>query len=266
MPTYGEEKRRDMARSVLPSRRAKGAREDKRRVHGEVRSRIRDLIVKGDWDNESDLALDPQRHKPYQGIKVVVRDRRDGDNLAPLMRWAEAKADELGDTPEERCAALRAMLPDNIVGWHAMTHVDHLDAFETNPIRNAWRYARADRQASYRENYNKVVRVAHKVFENGGHSAFNIELRRAHVRTGHDRRCPVFEYDADKDRMAIRHVVKHNVLCHTCTADPRLLLGAHDIDEFARDVASEITGSPHLYWETLAYHGEYGAVLDEFDN
>lgn len=133
-----KDKNRDMARSVLPSTRRKSARLDKQTVHGRVRSRVRDALKVTDdhepyfWDEPADLHVNPQRDRRYGGIREVVRDRRAADKVSPLMRWAEAKADDFGDTPQERCSALRAILPPNLIGWHAMSHVSALGEYDTD--------------------------------------------------------------------------------------------------------------------------------------
>ncbi len=178
MPTYGEGKKRNMSRSVLPSTSRKRSRLDKRRVHHEVRAKVRDLIENEDWDN-TDLLVNPQRHKPYNGIKTVVRERRDADKLGPIMRWAEAIAPEIGDTPAERWVALRSMLPPGVIGWHAMTHIENIEEYEREP---AWwrRYVRPTEPAKI-ELIREAISVAKRV---GGMASLSIMLRRKIAETG----------------------------------------------------------------------------------
>lgn len=229
MPTFGEEKRRDMARSVLPSSRRKGARWDKRHVHHRVRTRLRNLIAQENWDDESDLLIDPQRAGRYWGIKVVVRDRREADNVGPIMRWAEANADKMGDTPQERYAKMRAMLPPNLVGWHAMTHIDNIEAYDTNPNRwgsfQSWRARRAEER---RDAFNEVVEVAESVLHNGGAVALNIELRKA------ARQYVGLHVDSKYDS-SLKKLIESKYVCDWC-GNPRLLLGQHDIEDFATEI------------------------------
>src|SRR5256885_8869536 len=116
MSSYGDDKRRDIARSVLPSKHRKAARADKRAVHGRVRARVRHALHNY-GDEVPDLHSDAQRYGRYQGIRDVALDRRLGDKLGPILRWAKAKSDDLGDAPDARLAALRAMFPDGVVGW-----------------------------------------------------------------------------------------------------------------------------------------------------
>lgn len=135
MPIYGEAKRRNMARSVLPSTKRRYAKFAKRHHHHVTRSRVRAALR--DYDT-ADIHLDAQRYDNYRGIKEAVFERRDADKLGPFMRWAEASADALGDTPAERIRKLRSMLPEGIIGWHAMTHIAHLPEFATED-RYVWR-------------------------------------------------------------------------------------------------------------------------------
>lgn len=126
MPIYGEAKRRNMARSVLPSTKRRFAKLDKRHHHHVTRSRVRQALR--DYDT-ADIHLDAQRYDNYRGVKETVFERRYGDKLAPFMRWAEANADKLGDTPAERYTKLRSLMPEGVIGWHAMTHIEHLEPF-----------------------------------------------------------------------------------------------------------------------------------------
>lgn len=229
MPTFGEEKRRDMSRSVLPSTRRKGARADKRHQHHMVRSRVRDLIAKGDWDNEADLVLDAQRHKPYQGIKVVVRERRDGDNIGPIMRWAEANADKMGDTPQERYAKMRSMLPPNIIGWHAMTHIDNIEAYDIEPRAGYWRSGETPAERRERMEKRRVARfLSHyealylAITTPGGHKAFNRFMREGWVTVHKD-----YSW-LNRDKEPYR--------CPRCDGGARTLHGIHDIIPFLEEM------------------------------
>lgn len=227
MSTYGDAKRRDMARSVLPSRRRKGAREEKRYVHHQVRTRIRNLIAQENWDDDSDLyGLDPQRNKRYQGIKQVVRDRRGADNLGPLMRWAEAKADEMGDTPQERYAAMRAMLPPNLIGWHAMTHIDTLDEYNVNP--RLWRFGQF--RDYKREREQKLEDLISRL-------DYNIDLLGA--------------LNRDLKKRGWRRVWVGGIIHRY---PPRLWYGKHDTREFAEWVLSQ----PFVHERRALTGGENG--------
>lgn len=229
MPTYGAEKRRDMSRSVLPSTSRKSSREYKRIVHHQVRTKIRTLIAREDWDNDSDLYnLDPQRNKSYQGIKVVVRERRGADKVAPLMRWAEANADKLGSTPQERYAKLRSMLPPNVIGWHAMTHVEIIDEFAISP-RWWWRYGEEvsdeERRHAKQERYLQLYEALYKVCTGRRLQKRLNEALRKGWWGGH-------EVGARWDSQLKKHVRGVYKACPNCSMGARPLLGIEDIPLF----------------------------------
>ncbi|MFN8019132.1 MAG: hypothetical protein U0P45_13560 [Acidimicrobiales bacterium] len=151
MPTYGSAKHRTMARSVLPAnaRARKAARQAKRRVHGAVRAAERGLLSTAAWDDAFDervpRALDAQ-HGAHDGVRSVVSRRREADKVGPLLRWALASADELGADPAERVAKLRTLLPDGLIGEHAISHLEWEEAFDASPYR-WWRVTRDEREA-----------------------------------------------------------------------------------------------------------------------
>lgn len=98
-----DEKTRDMARSVLPSTRRRGARQDRALAHKAERSRLRsalqDLAGHDDPDDyEGELTWEARRQ-----IAWMVEDRRAADKVAPLLRWATRTI--------ERDAALRDARP-----------------------------------------------------------------------------------------------------------------------------------------------------------
>ena len=127
MPTYGADKERDMLRSVLPSTRRKGARDDfaytKRNARREARQRCHELAVDPEiWDDQYD-----SHDYPDARIHEIKWERRGYDNVAALQRWAPHKVADV--RREDRLSKLKALLPDNTIGRHAVTHVDHLPEF-----------------------------------------------------------------------------------------------------------------------------------------
>lgn len=183
---HGPEKRRDIARSVLPSTRRRSARYYKNHAHRAVRARVRDMLATENWD-DGDLSLDAQRYGSYRGVKEAVYERRMADKLGPIMRWAEAVADDLGDTPGERSKALRAMLPTGTAGWHAWTHIESLDAYDADPRRSYWQEGRERRAREWKALVSEIRSIVKAVLANGGRDALNIEVRRAISKsTGHE--------------------------------------------------------------------------------
>lgn len=129
MPTYGRNKVKDMVRSVLPSKRRSGARFAKQEMHQNSRRENR--------QNVSPMARDPELFEDYlddaKWVKKQTREnvgmRREGDKIRPLMRWAPKVTHGLHD---KRLAQLRALMPPNTIGEHAIGHVRYLEQFE-NP-------------------------------------------------------------------------------------------------------------------------------------
>ena len=119
---YGNEKVRQMARSILPSSR-KGAararwalRAAKKRNRAEVRVELRKVLR--DEDHEADNDVDLLAY-PDAEIRRIVRDRRSADKLAHFEKWAvEVTADIV--EPDGRLAKMRGVLPKGLIGDHAV--------------------------------------------------------------------------------------------------------------------------------------------------
>ena len=126
---HGVEKRRQMARSVLPATasRRKGARTHLRiigRAHRRnARQALRNLGVEVDDEGESlaAVALANVGSRRLCDIRHAVAYRREADNIGPLLRWAPEAVAHLH--PIDRLPTLRSWLPDGLIGWHAMQHV-----------------------------------------------------------------------------------------------------------------------------------------------
>jgi hypothetical protein len=118
-------KRRDMARSVLPSthRRQSAAalerirrhhrravRQQFGRIHGPL---VRDLVAEFDLGDGEVF--------PTHLIREQVFERRSYDKVAPLIRWAVASTSHF--RPEDRLSHVAAMLPANLIGRHAVSHL-----------------------------------------------------------------------------------------------------------------------------------------------
>lgn len=137
--SYGKEKERDMIRSILPSSRRKGARDDRAYAHRRHRSTVKHALRqhKGDLDylsDTADCAVDEAYSKIHdadfkrsEAIKSVMWDRRDGDKLSPMLRWAPHQVGHL--RLEDRLSYMRGRLPDNTVGRHAVGHLKYEEDF-----------------------------------------------------------------------------------------------------------------------------------------
>lgn len=129
---YGRAKPLEMARSVLPSTSRKHARDSlaaaRRSGRRAVATDLRRYLGAADGavDRYHDDGLDVTRY-PSAAIKEVVCDRRDADKLGSFQRWA---VESTRDLPvEDRLAALRDILPDNLIGRHALSHLRGMREF-----------------------------------------------------------------------------------------------------------------------------------------
>jgi hypothetical protein len=139
------EKVRDIARSVLPSTARKAARRTRAQIHGRARAHERrllhDLVRHHDPDDyEGTLGL-AERHRG--DISDLVGDRRTADKVGPLLRWAERTVERdptlSAATPEDREVYFRRVLPQGLVGDHAVSHLrwvidDRFHAGRRDPV------------------------------------------------------------------------------------------------------------------------------------
>ncbi len=155
MPTYGKNKIKDMVRSVLPSTARHTAKDNKNRIHREARRTSRQDVAQ--------MAIDPERYEEFLDddrtdrveTRRVVSDRRDADKTSPLRRWAPHVTEGL---PDARLKQLRAIVPDNVIGDHAISHVEYLDEFDTDKHARELRYPKStpeSRRAYNRKNPDK---------------------------------------------------------------------------------------------------------------
>lgn len=150
--TYGKSKERDMVRSILPSSSRKSARDDKRNVNQSRRAAVklalrqhRDVLaVENEMDEMYDLVYDfdvaydeicDADARYERDIREAMWERRSADKVAPIIRWAEAKVQDV--RPEDRLSWLQARMPDNLAVRHAISHIKFSDAF---PDQNPYEY------------------------------------------------------------------------------------------------------------------------------
>ena len=207
---HGPEKRREIGRSVLPSTRRKGARDDlaalrrsnRRAVRQDLRAiatpRRRDGLVEA-LDN---LAADLRRY-PNADIRYTVSYRRGGDKLGALFRWAHATTRRL--PVEERLDAVRRLFDDNLIGRHAISHLEWDDHFRVpSDHEPRWLFRDDHRRRSGTDELASGLRaIAVEVLEHGDHRDFNRWMK---------------TQPTDKGLV-------------------RILAGAHDLDAFSIDCA-----------------------------
>lgn len=207
------DKRRDMARSILPSTSREPAK-DIARVKRASRRRIAQhlSVVNGvpeDWDD----ALDAVDLRAYPGIEIRehVQWRRAADKLNHFQRWAVRVTRDV--RREDRLSGLAATLPRGLVGDHAMSHLRELPELAPDPAHRTPRQAFWDREDAERAACRQRC-------------ATEAARRRARLVAA------VTTYDGHR---ALNRAMKAVPVC-----DPprwRTLAGPHDVDAFLADVA-----------------------------
>jgi hypothetical protein len=201
-----DEKIKDMSRSVLPSTGRIGVRETRRAIHKRRRTRERAALA------GRRLSAMPEIKDTHRAeIAQLVFDRRQMDKVAPLVRWARATiaADPVlrQATREEQVAYFARLMPRTLIGRHAVNHI----AAELEWRCGAGFLSRpADEPGAPVAETERLVR---QILAAGLHGTLNANLR------------TTFDHQADRDRQ--RRPLPR-----------RLLLGGHDAEAFAREIAS----------------------------
>ncbi len=182
---YGPEKARQMARSILPSTRRKGARESatllKRATRRNARASLRDWATYTDpWAYEGHIF---DYDEPgcggggfHEDIKQIMWDRRLGDKLGAFLWWAPVVTAHL-DCPEDRYMHIKSMLPNNLIGRHALSHLIHMDEFDCG---NPYLYGLGRYNRRYHRTESdpwripeRVAGVLRELIANGFHADLN---------------------------------------------------------------------------------------------
>lgn len=205
-----DQKIKDMSRSVLPATSRQAARGTRRAIH--KRQRGRELAAVTAYRRAADpesVTLDLWgTYGP--DIAYMVRRRRDGDKVGPLIRWAEATiaADPVlrSASREEQVAYFARLLPPTLIGRHAVMHIEQaLEWHERRARRTASRPTAPGPHAA------RIESQLRQILDTGLHATLNAEL----------------------GRLAGRHEARPRV-----TAVPhRPLLGRHDIEAFTAKMA-----------------------------
>ncbi len=119
---YGDDKVREMARSILPSTSRHATRTrpmihraERQRSKAAVRAMLRDPEL---WDGGLD---EPDRRQ--REISVMVRDRRSRDKLNHFEKWAVERTREM--PVKLRLGHLAGLLPPGVIGEHALSHLEN---------------------------------------------------------------------------------------------------------------------------------------------
>lgn len=207
-----DEKIKDMVESVLPSTARKTARAERRNIHKKQRSRQRDVLRSITAESDPDF----REGRRGSGIHDMVVDRRAADKIGPLVRWAAAVVERDpvlhgADWPTQK-AWLAAALPKDLIGQHALQHIEW--AIGPRPTYSWMRRTAARPTVEIRA---EVTRQVRRILETGRHAELNIRLRA--------------EYAVDR---APRWAQLGKRL-----RPERLLAGLHDVEAFVEDVAED---------------------------
>lgn len=129
---YGHQKTRQMARSILPSKAPRMASKAKKSINRKYRRHYRQFS--GDIETFDREHWHHQRNR--ERLELRLR-RRDADKLSHFERWAVRVTADIRQ--EDRLSTMRRLLPDGLIGRHALSHLEVLDEFDTNPLRRRYR-------------------------------------------------------------------------------------------------------------------------------
>lgn len=208
------EKRRDIARSVLPSTMC--VKQTRHQIHKSERARVRQFLHEGEYDG---LVPDRVDGPTMRGIKEMVSDRRRADKTSQLIRWAvhqvATEKKLINATHEERLKEFLSVLPDNLAGRHALTHIESVIRPDRYSVRVGRRRRRRDEYVNPK--IARIEEAAATIIEAGCHAEFNALIRR--------------KFAAIAVALAPKPIRR-----------ARYLEGAHDISTFAHATAGAIEG------------------------
>lgn len=239
---YGDEKKKEIMRSILPSKWAKGAREGKRDLNKKVRrtakNALRHIRDAEDWDDSSfDFWDDGQDER-----SSIVWNRRGADKLSHFMRWAEHTAKDIPDG--EKMGYIKGLLPGKgVIFDHACGHLEHLDGFDSDTYIWSSYWRRRDKDVLSRAD---LIRLLEKVCEvRKFHGYLNDAIKKRHKKTYWRRVLRIEEYNHYKTARIGGEIVKVSppevrVRYHTDSQDktiaPRQLMGMYDVENFVDDI------------------------------
>lgn len=234
-----------MARSVLPSTRRRGARQDRALAHARARRRLRaELHELAGYDDPDDYEGD-LTWEARGDIAEMVQERRVGDKVGPLVRWAERTVERdpvLRDARfDQRVAHFRRLLPDGLIGDHAMVHLRWVIDDEL-PWWRRPRVPPAEPRPTLREKVEAIVRA-------GRHGELNRRIRLSSAEYSVKEVWVPPERVIDDDHPAPGVLIRgHWTKVHEPVVI-RPLRGAHDIDAFVQ--RGDTTAVHELYTELV---------------
>lgn len=206
---FGEDKGKQMARSILPSQwrgagraKARVRRAARRSAHLAVAALVRDEDAW--WDDGEDVERGAARQ-----TRSIVSSRRGADKLNHFERWATESTRDL--PREDRLGHIKALIPAGLIGQHAVTHLVRWEAFES-PAARLWRQRWWGSRRAEMDRGELAQLLREILVTPDAHRALNRAIEAA-------------QRGADAERGA-----------HRANATPRKLLGAFDVLPFLDDL------------------------------
>jgi len=176
-------------------------------IHHRERARLRGALATARRDEPDDVEVD-LAFVDRGARRDFVLDRQSGDKIAPLINWAVrtiAKSADLRQlTPRDQLDHFRRVLPDNLIGRHAVSHLEWVIV-----DRVEWQARRAQRRARGRIG-DELAAAVDRILAAGAYGELNRALKRC--------------YDACWEPDDPRRVLLH---------------GAHDRDRFLAALPAE---------------------------
>jgi hypothetical protein len=233
---YGEEKIKEMSRSVLPSKGRVKARKDKRNLNKKVRKYIRMNLH---YINNEDSYLDSNIDIGHDGREdrvEIISNRRDADKLGPFLSWAKNKAKHV-PSGEKMNYISGMMNRGNVITDHALSHLRWQHGFYDNLI--IYEPRRTFNRADLADALKKICGIRKY------HYALNDAIRENHLRTKWQRliyrrevKVPVNNNVQSAIEKKFIISTEEKFIDYDKTISYRLLMGSHDIDNFINDVLS----------------------------
>lgn len=238
---FGDEKTRQMVRSLLPSTMRKAARQMKKVAKKRAKIVNRRLVKKMliNQDEYEETLFEDSRND----IRYVVRNRRDADKVGPFVSWVVKKTKDIPQ--ENRKSFVRGLVPPNTIGDHALTHLPYLGFDHPNEEILKQLQAESWKGRVQKNNPNPYQELVRKTIERGLHSELNRSMKHFpnHVPDGF--------------YPGYYQFPRFKVIGPT---RPRKLLGLHDVTNFVTDVLNAQYGDPKLGLR----HPEWLQSLDAF--
>ncbi|WP_147441916.1 hypothetical protein [Corallococcus exercitus] len=232
---HSDEKVRQMARSLLPSKNREASREARAHIHRAARQEVRMELAM--WLQSGDVEADVPSLAPWERVEIrkQVYWRRAGDKVNPFIRWATARTRHL--PREDRRGHARGLLPQGVIGEHAMSHLERTPAFE-DPTEAAWRdrhwlRQRQQRKGALLDRGEQAQLLRALLQEPDGQRTFNRFLRERYTWTR------TLNGQASANRK-LKELPSH-----------RPLLGVHDVNPFLDSLQPNAWGSYFNTWGTL---------------